>query len=120
MPVRLAARVRPSRGHLRIRLRDADVSADSVLADLVDDDLFGNVRAGRVEEDRFIHSAILLFEALVFHGQGNAELIALVVDALEFDGDIAHLLRLVPAGDGELHVVALSETAQLINLVDRK
>lgn len=45
MPESLAARVRPGRGHLRIRLRNADVSADGVLADFVDDDLFGNVRA---------------------------------------------------------------------------
>src|SRR6267143_5842494 len=97
-------------GRLRIRLWDADVSADGVLARFVDDNLFGNVRARGVEEDGLVQGAILLFEALVFDGHGKAELVALFVDALQFDGDVANLLGLVLACDGELDIVAFAET----------
>src|SRR5438552_15331981 len=94
--MRLVARLGGGlRIRLRSRLRNADVSADGILAYLVDDDLFGNVRARDVEENRFVHGAVLLFETFVFDGHGDAKLIALFVDALELDGNVAHLLCLV-------------------------
>ena len=100
-----------------IDLRDADVSADGVLADLVDDNFFGNVRAGGIEENGFIGSAVLLLEALVFDDHGQVKLVPLLVYTLEFDGHVGNLLRAVPAGNGELGVVALTQTAKLVNFV---
>ncbi len=41
----LVARLCGRSSRLRIRLRDAEIAADGVLPDLVDDDFFGNVRA---------------------------------------------------------------------------
>src|SRR5215469_11782734 len=79
---------------LRIRLGNADVSADSVLADLVDDHLFGNTRACRVEEDRLIHGAVLLLEALVLHRHQHGEPVVLLIYTLELNGDVSNLLRL--------------------------
>src|SRR6266446_5682040 len=113
----LAARLCGRRSRLRIRLRDAEVAADRVLANLVDHDFFGNVRTREVEEDWLVHGAILLFEALVFDGYSSAELVALLVHAPEFDGDIPNLLRLAPAGDGEFNVVPFAEAAELVNFV---
>jgi len=52
------------------------------------------MRAGEVEEDRLVHGAVLLFESAVFDGHGGAELVVLFVDALQFNGDIAHLCGL--------------------------
>src|SRR6266852_461900 len=106
--VLLVARLFGAGGRLRIRLWNADVSADGVLTHLVDDDFLGNMRAGSIEEDRLVHGTVLLFEALVLDGHGGAELVVLFVYALEFDGDIAHLLGLVLADDGEFNVVAFA------------
>src|SRR5260370_20281943 len=47
---------------LRIRLRDTEISAYGVLANLVDDDFLGNMSAREVEEDRLVHGAVLLLE----------------------------------------------------------
>src|SRR5882757_4748718 len=116
-PGNLAARLCGRRSRLGIRLRDAEVAADRVLANLVDHDFFGNVRTREVEEDWLVHGAILLFEALVFDGYSSAELVALLVHAPEFDGDIPNLLRLAPAGDGEFNVVPFAEAAELVNFV---
>ena len=71
----------------------------------------------QVEEDRLVHGAVLLLEELVFDRYGRAELVALFVDALQFNGDIAHLLRLVPADDGEFNVVPFAEAAELVDFV---
>src|SRR6266403_6252378 len=117
LSVLLVARLCCGGGRLRIRLRDADVSADGVLAHLVHHDFLGNMGAGEIEEDRLVHGAILLFELLVFDGHGSTEQVALFVDALQFDRDVAHLLRLVLADDGELDVVAFTEAAELVNFV---
>src|SRR5260370_3564815 len=113
----LAARLCGGSSSLRIRFRDAEVDADRVLANLVDYDFFGNVRTREVEEDWFVHGAILLFKSLVFDGHGGAELVALFVHAPQFDGDIPNLLRLAPAGDGEFNVVPFAEAAELVNFV---
>src|SRR6267154_3956632 len=113
----LAARLCGRRSRLRIRLRDAEVAADRVLAKLVDYDFFVNVRTREVEEDWFVHGAILLFEALVCDGYGGAELVTLFVHATQFHSDIPNLLRLAPAGDGEFNVVPFVEAAELVNFV---
>src|ERR1700688_5195933 len=96
---------------LRIRLRNAHVSADLVLTHFVDDQLFGQPRAGNVEENRLVERAILLLEALVFHRHCDAVLIALLIHALQFHGHVPDLLRLVLAAYGELDVVALTQPA---------
>src|SRR5260370_439998 len=113
----LAARLCGRRSRLRIRLRDAEVAADRVLANLVDDDFLGDVRAREVEEDWLVHGAILLFKSLVFDGHGGAELVALFVHATQFHSDIPNLLRLAPAGDGEFNVVPFAEAAELVDFV---
>src|SRR6266702_5415631 len=59
---------------LRIRFRDAEISADGVLTNLVDDDFLGNMRAREVEEDRLVHGAVLLLEELVFNSDLSANL----------------------------------------------
>src|SRR5580704_1989442 len=84
-------------GRLRIRFGNADVSADLILANLVDYDLFRNMCAGDIEEDGLVQSAVLLLEALVFDGHREINLILLFVDALELDSDIADLLGLILA-----------------------
>ncbi len=71
----------------------------------------------QVEEDRLVHGAVLLLEQAIFRSQIDAVLTSLLVYALELNGDIAHLLRLVLAGDGELDVIALAEPAELIDLI---
>src|SRR5947208_16267684 len=102
-----------------IRLRNTDVSADCIFADLVDDDLFGNVRASHVEENRFIGSAVFLLEALVLNNHRQVELVPLRVHALQFDGHIRDLLGAVLAGDGELGVIALTQAPELVNFIMR-
>src|SRR6266446_7296608 len=102
---------------LTVSLGDADVAADGVFAELVDDQLFGNLGAAQIEEDRLVHVAILLFDFAVLGGHGDAVLRALFVDALEFDSQVANLLGLILAGDGEFHVVAFAKAAELINFV---
>ena len=52
-----------SAGRRAIRLRDADIAADGVLADLVDDQFFGDLGTAQVEEDRLIHRPIFLDQA---------------------------------------------------------
>src|SRR6266446_7129135 len=113
----LAAGLGAGGGHLRIGLRDADVSADGVLPYLVDDEFFGNVRAGEVEEDGLVHGTVLLLEELVFNGYGRIELVVLLVDTLQFNSDIAYLLRLVSAHEGEFNVVPFAEAAELVDFV---
>src|SRR5882724_1648504 len=113
----LVARLCCGGGRLRICLWDADVSADGVLAHLVHHDFLGNVGAGEIEEDRLVHGAIFLFKRLVFDGHGGAELVALFVNALQFDGDVADLLGFVPADDGEFNIVTLAQPAELVNFV---
>jgi len=75
------------------------------------------VGAGEIEEDRLVHGAIFLFKRLVFDGHGGAELVALFVNALQFDGDVADLLGFVPADDGEFNIVTLAQPAELVNFV---
>src|ERR1700687_535609 len=106
-----------SLGLLDARLRSADVAANGVLADFVDYDFLGHTRTGNVEEDRFIECTILLFKTLVFHGHGEAGLVALHVYALEFDGNVAYLLWLVLAGDGEFDIIAFALAAQRVDFV---
>src|SRR5229473_3332106 len=102
---------------LRIRLGNADVAADLVLAHFVDDQFLGEARAGSVEENRLVKGAILLLEALVFHGHEDAILIALLIDAPQLNRHIADLLGLVFAGYGKLNVVALAKPAELVDFV---
>jgi hypothetical protein len=71
-----------SAGGLRVRLGNADVAADLVFANLVDDHFFRNMRPGDVEENGLVQSAVFLLEALVFDGHGDIHLILLLVDAL--------------------------------------
>src|SRR5260221_11463123 len=104
-------------GRSRIRLGNADVAADGVLANFIDDKFLRDLGAMQVEEDRFVHGAVLLLEQAIFGGQIDAVLLLLFVDGLEFDGDIANLLRLVLAGDGELDVIAFAEAAKLVNFI---
>ena len=105
------------RRRLRIGLGHADVAADGVLANLVDHEFFRNFGSAEVEEDRLVHGAILLFQAAVFGGHGNAKLPALLINALEFDGQVADLLWLVLAGDREFDVVAFAKASQLIDFI---
>src|SRR5436309_13405163 len=116
-PEILAGIVDGCSGGMRISIRDAQIATDRVLAYLVDNDLFWNVRSREVEEDRLVHGAILLFELPVFDRHGGVELAALFVDTLQFDGNIAYLLRLVPADDGEFHVIPFTEAAELVNFI---
>src|SRR5437660_192183 len=113
----LVARLGGRSGGLRICFRDAEIAADCVLAHLVDDYLLGNMRSRKIEEDRLVHGAILLFEYPVFDRYGGVELAALFVDALQFDSDIAYLLRLVPADDGEFNIIPFTEAAELVNFI---
>ena len=102
---------------LRVRFGNADVAADLILAYLVHYDLFRNKCAGDVEENRLVKSAVLLLEALVFDGHCDIRLVLLLVDALKLDGDIADLLGLVLASDGEFDVIALIEAAELVDFI---
>src|SRR5580692_11110505 len=115
--VRLVAGSGGGGGRLRVRLGDADVSADLVLANLVDDYFFRYVRAGDVEENRLVEGAVLFLEALVLDGHREIDLVLLLVDALEFDSDVADLLGLVLANDGEFNVVALADAAELVDFI---
>src|SRR5580698_911098 len=101
-------------GRLRVRLGNADVSADLVLANLVDDYLFRYMRAGDIEENRLVEGAVLFLKALVLDGHGKIDLVLLLVDALELDSNVADLLGFVLACDGEFDVVALAEAAELV------
>src|SRR6266705_1512875 len=112
----LPARTRSRASRSRVRLRDADVAADLVFANLVDDQFFGLMRAGGVEENRLIDSPVPLLIPLVFHGHGHAELVPLFIDGAKHDRYVGHLLRLVPAGDGEFHVVAFTQAAQRLDI----
>jgi hypothetical protein len=106
-----------SAGGLRIRLGNADVAANLILANLVHHYLFGYMCAGDVEENGLVKSAVLLFEALVFDSHGEIDLILLLVYALEFHSDVSDLLGLVLASDGEFDIVALAEAAELVDLI---
>jgi len=104
-------------GRLCIRLRNADIAADLILANFVHNDLFRNMCAGDVEEDWLVKSAVLLFKALVFDGHGQIDLVLLLVYALELDGNVSDLLWLVFASDGEFDVIALAEAAELVDFI---
>src|SRR5271169_54518 len=104
-------------GRLCIRFGNADIAADLILANLVHYDLFRNVCARDVEEDGLVKSAVLLLEALVLDGHGEIDLVLLLVYALKLDGDIADLLGLVLASDGEFDVVALAQAAELVDFI---
>src|SRR5580704_18106165 len=104
-------------GRLRVRIGDADVSADLVLANLVDDYFFRYMRAGDIEENRLVEGAVLYLEALVLDGHSQIDLVLLLVDALELDSDVADLLGLVLACDGEFDVLALAEAAELVDFI---
>src|SRR5258708_23191493 len=82
-------------------------------ANFVDDELLRQTRPGSVEEDGLIERTVLLVEELVFDGHGAAELVPLLVYALQLDGDVAHLLRLVLAVDGALHILAPTHAGAL-------
>src|SRR5260221_12575729 len=113
----LVARSGSRSGRSRIRLGNADVAADGVLANFVDDKFLRDLGAMQVEEDRLVHGAVLLLEQAVFRGQIDAVLTLLFVDGLEFDGYIANRLRLVLGGDGELDGIAFAEAAELVNFI---
>src|SRR5258708_16209544 len=86
-------------------------------ANFVDDELLRQTRPGSVEEDGLIERTVLLVEELVFDGHGDAELVPLLVYALQLAGYVAHFLRLVLAAVGELDILALAEAAELDNFV---
>src|SRR5271157_9013 len=67
--VLLAGTGRSGGRRLSARLGDAQVAADLVLADLVDDDFLRLVRTAQIEEERLIDRAILVLGALVLDGQ---------------------------------------------------
>src|SRR2546429_1889555 len=115
--LRLVTRLRRAGRALRVCLRDAHVSADSVFGHFVDDELLRNMRPGHVEKNGFVYRTILLLKALVFHNHGHAEQIPLLVYTLQLDGHIGDLLRAVSAGNGELGVVALAQAPELVNFV---
>jgi len=75
------------------------------------------MRAREVEEDRLVHGAVLLFEALVFDGHGSAELVVLFIDALQFDSDVAYLLGLPLPAIVNSNIVAFAEAAELVNFI---
>src|SRR5207253_8697562 len=77
--LRLVTRLRRAGRALRVCLRDAHVSADSVFGHFVDDELLRNMRPGHVEKNGFVYRTILLLKALVFHNHGHAEQIPLLV-----------------------------------------
>ena len=56
-------------------------------------------------------------QVVKFDGQDHAGAVLLLVGALEFDGDVANLLGLILAGDGEFDVVALALAAEDVDLV---
>src|SRR5712692_7756854 len=101
----------------RVRLRDAHVSADLVLANLVDHQLFRYASPRGVEENRLIEGAILLLEPLVLDNESYGVLAPLLVCRAEFDGNVAHLLRLAPPGNRELKIITLAETPELVDFV---
>src|SRR6516165_3978916 len=83
-----------SRGlRLAVCLRNANVAADGVLADLIDHELFGDLGTAQVEEDGLVNRAILLFKTAILRGHGHTELTPLLVCILELDGQVADLLR---------------------------
>src|SRR5580658_9038968 len=75
------------------------------------------MRTGEVEEDGLVDGAVLLLEALVLDGHGETYLVLLLVDTLQFDGDVAYLLWLILASDREFDVVALAEAAELVDFI---
>src|SRR5208282_977463 len=98
-------------------LGDAQIAADLVLANLVDDEFLRLMSAAQVEEERLIDGAILVLGGLVLDGQDEVGAVLLLVGALEFDGDNTDLLGLILAGDGEFDVVALALAAEHVDLV---
>src|SRR5580704_15450456 len=103
------------RARLSISLRYAQVATDCVLANLIDHDLLGHVRARHIEKDRLIDVAVLFFVALIFHRVNHVYAAALLVYALEFYGHVTDLLWLILAGYREFHVVALAHAAEHVD-----
>src|SRR5579859_1134188 len=104
-------------GRLRICLRDADVAADLILANLVDHNLFRQMSAGEVEENGLVEGAVLLLKALVLDDHGYIDLVLLLVNAFELHGDVADLLRFILASDGEFDIIALAKAAELVDFI---
>src|SRR6266852_4417803 len=112
LPGRRSAR----RGRSR-RLRCAQVARGGRLGDLVDHQLQSCACPAGVEEDWFVHRAILLLEAVVICQDVDRITVLLGVGVLQFDLDCADLRGTALALHGELEVIALAHAAELIDFI---
>src|SRR5690349_11076822 len=74
-------------------LRDAQITSGGSLGDLVDHQFQGRAVPAGVEEDRLIHGAILLLEAVVVCQDVDGVTVLFGVGVLQFDADGADLCR---------------------------
>src|SRR5258708_11536155 len=107
LPGRRSARRGRSRG-----LRCAQVARGGRLCDLVDHPLQSCACPAGVEEDRLIHRAILLLEAVVICQDVDGVAVLLGVGVLQFDLDCANFSGTALALHGELEVIALAHVAE--------
>src|SRR6266576_1068031 len=99
------------------RLRHAHVARGGRFGHLVDHQFDGQASAAGVEEDRFVHRAILLFEAIVIRQDVDGIAILLGVGVLQLDLNGADLSGPALALHGELEVIALSHATELIDFI---
>src|SRR5258705_7721278 len=71
------------RCRLRTRLWHAQIAADRVLPDLVDDNFLGLMSAARIDDDRRIDVAVLFFDLLVFQHHNHVRAVVLLVHRSE-------------------------------------
>src|SRR5258708_32485628 len=74
-------------------LRDAQVTCGGSLGNLVDHQFQGRAVPASVEENRLVHGAILLLEAVVVCPDVDGVTVLLCVGVLQFDSDGANLCR---------------------------
>src|SRR6266852_2762008 len=107
---------RAGRGRSR-GLRCAQIARGGSLGDLVNHQFQSRAVSASVEEDRLIHGAILLLEAVVVCQDVDGVTVLFGVSVLQLDADGANLCRTALALHGELEVIALAHAAELIDFI---
>src|SRR5579872_697411 len=93
------------------------VADDHVLLDLVDDQLIRLLRLAGVKLDRLVGVLVFLLVELVVRHHVDAVLVALGIDLLQVQGDIADALRLLGLAEFELEVVPFAEPPQRLQFL---
>src|SRR5712692_541347 len=104
-------------GLLLVGLGDAQVARDFVFTDGVNNQLFRQTCPLDIEEDGLIGCPVPLLVPLILDGESDAELVPLLIDAADFHGDVADLLRFAFAVQSELDVITLALAAELFDVL---